>query len=100
MADIQFEEEQQQQRPLMQPKRKPFFVRLVLATGVVSTEKAAEYVLLGIAVFGLCLAAIVLWEVSLSSSAPIAKPLPNQQPQQYPARYYQPGGATVPIHGT
>ncbi|HVB19997.1 MAG TPA: hypothetical protein VNF51_01765 [Candidatus Paceibacterota bacterium] len=51
MADIQFNEEQQYQRSA-QIGRKPLFVRLVLATGIVSTDKQAEYVLLGIAFLG------------------------------------------------
>lgn len=94
MTDIQFDEEQEYQRPV-QIEQKPYFVRLVLATKIVSTDKQAEYVLLCFAICGL-LAAIGLWIVFLSSHAVIAPSLPNQQPQQYPARYYQPGGAAVP----
>jgi hypothetical protein len=48
MADIQFDEDQYQ-RPT-QIEQKPFFVRLVLATKIVSTDKQAEYVLLGIVI--------------------------------------------------
>ncbi|GEM_PF-1528425 len=48
MADVQFEEEQQYQQNY-QTEQKPFFIRLVFATGIVSTEKAAQYVLLGVA---------------------------------------------------
>lgn len=58
MSDIQFEEEQQFQRPA-QSEQKPLFIRLVLATGVVSTDREAEYVLLGIAVFLVILAFII-----------------------------------------
>ncbi len=52
MANIQFEEEQgyQPMRPFQRSDKKSFFIRLVLATGIVSTDKAAEYVLLGTAV--------------------------------------------------
>jgi hypothetical protein len=47
MADgIQFDEEQQyQQSP--QADKKPFFIRLVLKTGIVSDDRQAEYILLG-----------------------------------------------------
>ncbi|HQT83178.1 MAG: hypothetical protein B7W98_01060 [Parcubacteria group bacterium 20-58-5] len=55
MAEIQFEGEQQYQRPAPAEK-KSLFVRLVLATGIVSTDKQAQYVLLGIAIFFIALA--------------------------------------------
>lgn len=58
MADIQFEEEQQFQR-YGQAEQKPFMIRLVLSTGIVSTDKQAEYVLLGIAVVAIILAFVV-----------------------------------------
>ena len=49
MADIQFDEEQQyQQNDLVE--QKPFLVRLVLATKIVSTDRQAEYALLGIVI--------------------------------------------------
>ena len=51
MADIQFEEEQYQ-RPA-ESEKKSLFIRLVLATGIVSTDQQAEYVLLGIAIVGI-----------------------------------------------
>ena len=57
MADVQFEEEQQYQ-PAYETERKPFMVRLVLSTGIVSTDKQAEYVLLGIAALAIILAFI------------------------------------------
>jgi len=47
-GDIQFEEESQQP-PMYQEEQKSFFVKLVLSTGIVSTDRGAEYVLLGIA---------------------------------------------------
>lgn len=53
MADgVQFEEEQQYQQPV-QTEQKPFFIRIVLSTGIVSTDQAAQYVLLGIAAIGI-----------------------------------------------
>lgn len=48
MADVQFEEEQQYQQT-GQVEQKSFLVRLVLSTGVVSSDRQAEYVLLGVA---------------------------------------------------
>lgn len=59
MADIQFEEEPQYRAVSQQPEQKPFFIRLVLATKLVSTDKQAEYALLGAAVFLLILAFII-----------------------------------------
>lgn len=48
--DIQFNEEEQQSVAYQQePKEKSLFVRLVLSTGIVSTDKGAKGVLLGIA---------------------------------------------------
>ncbi|MGD0328368.1 MAG: hypothetical protein ABSB00_01490 [Minisyncoccia bacterium] len=58
MADIQFDEEQQYQRPV-QTEQKPFFIRLVLATKIVSTDARANYVLLGIALCAIILAFLV-----------------------------------------
>lgn len=58
MADIQFDEEQQY-RQGYQTTQKPLFVRLVLATGIVSTDRQAEYVLLGVAAFMIILAFII-----------------------------------------
>ncbi len=48
MADIQFSEEQEFSRPVIESKQSTF-VRLILSTGIVSTVEAANYVLLGIA---------------------------------------------------
>ena len=52
MAEIQFSEEPDYQRPV-QPEEKSFFIRLVLATKIVSTDRQAEQVLLVIAVIAL-----------------------------------------------
>ncbi|HVB19999.1 MAG TPA: hypothetical protein VNF51_01775 [Candidatus Paceibacterota bacterium] len=57
MAGIQFDEEEDQYQRSAQIGRKPLFVRLVLATGIVSTDKQTEYVLLGIAIA----AAVISW---------------------------------------
>lgn len=55
MANIQFDEEQQYQRSA-QASQKSLLTRLVLATGVVSTDKGVQYVLLGVAVLAVVLA--------------------------------------------
>ncbi len=55
MSEVQFEEEQQLQRAYVAPQ-KSLFVRLVLATRIVSTDQAATYVLTGIAAAAILLA--------------------------------------------
>ena len=55
MADIQFEEEPQYQRAVLIAK-KSFLIRFVLSTGIVSSEQAANYVLLTVAVCAIVLA--------------------------------------------
>ncbi|TSA43894.1 hypothetical protein D4R49_01620 [bacterium] len=66
MANVQFEEEQQYQRGY-QAKQKPFMIRLVLSTGIVSTDDAAKYVLLGVAVVGILITLFVLFSGSSSA---------------------------------
>ncbi len=68
MADIQFDEEQQYQHPA-QAERKPLLARLVLATGIVSTDKQAQYVLLGIAIFFIILTFAIPMFARVSSPA-------------------------------
>ena len=58
MADVQFEEEQQYQQNY-QAEQKPFMIRLVLATHIVSTDDAAKYVLLGVAALAIIIAFFV-----------------------------------------
>jgi hypothetical protein len=58
MADIQFDEEQQFQQGY-QVEQTPFFIRLVLATGIVSTDKQAQYLLLGLAVVAILISIYV-----------------------------------------
>lgn len=77
MADIQFDEEQQYQRP-REVNQKPFFIRLVLATGIVADDRQAEYVLLGVAVLAVILAFVI--PSLLSSSSP---QIPQAQIDQY-----------------
>jgi hypothetical protein len=76
MAEIQFEEEEYG-RPA-QIEQKPFFVRLVLQTKIVSTDKQAEYVLLGFVIFCI-IAAIAVHSLFGSTS----KPIPWQPPSDY-----------------
>jgi len=57
MADIQFEEEQFERQ--VPPVKKSFFTQFVLSTGIVSTEKDAQYVLAGFAVLMLALAFLI-----------------------------------------
>ena len=65
MADIQFEEEQEFSRPIAAPSQ-PTSVRLALATGLVKTEKQAEYMLIGTSLVILVVAFFV-WYVSSPS---------------------------------
>ena len=59
MTDIQFNEEQEFRRPTQEPKKKSLFVQFVLATGVVTTDRQAEYVLLGMSAIFLILAFLI-----------------------------------------
>ena len=68
--EIHFDEEQESRRP-DQVDEKPYFVRLVLSTGVVSTDQQANYVLLGIVV-----AAILLASFFFHSANRVSKPPP------------------------
>ncbi|HQT82909.1 MAG TPA: hypothetical protein PLW99_02030 [Candidatus Paceibacterota bacterium] len=75
MSDIQFNEDDQYKR-YAQPGRKPLLVRLVLRTGMVSTDENANYVLLGIVVAGFIIAGM------LSFSGNGAKSLSNADIQR------------------
>ncbi|HUX81100.1 MAG TPA: hypothetical protein VMV38_02150 [Candidatus Paceibacterota bacterium] len=57
MTDIQFDEDQKPFQSIVPPHQSAF-VRLVLKTGIVSTTRNAEYVLLGFV--GICVVVIVL----------------------------------------
>ncbi len=59
MADIQFEEEQMYTRPNTALKQQSALARLVLKTGIVRSERAAQYVLLGVAALALIAAALI-----------------------------------------
>jgi hypothetical protein len=69
MADIQFEEESQYRRPA-QFEQKPLFIRLVLATGIISTDKQAKYLLLGIAGVGILFTLFMVFHFGGSASKP------------------------------
>jgi hypothetical protein len=73
MEDIQFEEEQQYQ-PVQKVEQKSLFIRIVLATGIVSDDKQAEYVLLGFFVSCILLAVIIGFFLNTSNSP---MPLPT-----------------------
>jgi len=73
MADVSFNEE-----PIATGyapvAKKPYLVRLVLSTKIVSTDKQAEYVLIGIAV--LCvLLTIFFWPKGRPAANPAEVPL-------------------------
>jgi len=72
MAEIRFNEEQEYQpvRPDQQFGKKSFFIRLVLTTGIVSTDKAAEYILLGTAVLVIILSIFIFTFMSGGSASP------------------------------
>lgn len=59
MTTIQFDEDQEFSRS-PEVTQTPLFVRLVLKTGIVSTQKQAEYVLLGLAISGFIIIGIIL----------------------------------------
>ena len=69
MANIQFEEESRQ-HSYRQPEQKPFFVRFVLSLGIVSTDKAAEYFLVGTAM-ALFLLAATLYQFAGREKLPL-----------------------------
>ncbi|MFA6408316.1 MAG: hypothetical protein WCW36_02495 [Candidatus Paceibacterota bacterium] len=70
MTDIQFDEDHEFMHTIAGEK-KPFFLRLVLATGIVSNDRQAEYVLLGVSVFLIIIAfAIPSFVGSPQSSVP------------------------------
>ena len=82
MAQISFEEEQYGQQ-FKQSEDKPLLVRLVLKTGIVSTDQDAKYVLLGISVTAILLAFIIPSFFGSYSkdipAAPVVWPPPQQQ---------------------
>ena len=72
MSDIQFEEEQMYARPDMTASsQQSALARLVLKTGIVRTERAAEHVLLIIAVLALIAAALIAMN---AFDRPVARP--------------------------
>lgn len=74
MADIQFNEEQEFSRRTAAAQT-PRFVRLVLKTGIVSTEKGANYVLLiAVVVAGILALFVIPFSLGPTSSKPIINP--------------------------
>ncbi len=64
--------------------------------GIGKNTKQAEYILLGITVAAIVVAAVVFAHGSSSSMG--APRLLNEKAQLYPSSYYQPGGAAAPTH--
>ena len=60
MADLQFSEEQEFSRPV-ETQQQSLFIRLVYKTGLVHTERDAEYLLLGVAVIGILFTLFMLF---------------------------------------
>lgn len=75
MNKIQYEDESQYQPVYQQAEQKSFFVRLVLATGIVSNDRAAEYVLLGVATLVIIVAIFLSFDIG------------NQSPPQLPTPF-------------
>lgn len=71
MTDLQFNEEQEFTRLDTAPQP-PFLIRLALKTGVVQTEKGAQYLLLAIAAALLLISLFILF--SGGGSAPPPNP--------------------------
>lgn len=79
MSEISFEEDQQiTSRQAMPMNAQSYSARVLLSTGIVSTEKEANYLLLGIAVI-LLLAAGLFFSVGTSPGTGVA-PLTPQSP--------------------
>lgn len=77
MANVSFNEEP---TPVtsMSSAKKPLLVRTVLATGIVRTDKQAQYVLMGIAALAI-IAAIFMWpkgrpQPDINGTVPVAGP--------------------------
>ena len=88
MTDLQFGEDQEFSRPAMMPQQQSLFVRLVLRTGIVTTEKEAEYVLIGIIV--LCV--VIMFFMLTSGGSSNSSALPFEEGQNI----VLPAGGTTP----
>lgn len=83
--DIHILEEQQYQSRY-EIERKPTLIRLILATGIVSSDKAAQFVLCGIAAILIVLTFIV--SSSIGGSGGLKQTISNQQLEQIRASMY------------
>lgn len=84
MADIQFEEEQDLARPTFvqsTPASKSTFVRLLLRTGIVTSERTAQYVLIFLSVIAL-LATIAIF---VDRDSPRGSSMMSNEPPQFKA---------------
>ncbi len=70
MTDIQFEGESEFERPSATAAPSPLFVRLLLRTGLVQTERGANYVLIGIIVACILIVLYTMYFQNGSSQAP------------------------------
>jgi hypothetical protein len=83
MADISFDEDQQAGRPRqIISHKKSFFIRLALGTGLVKTDKGAQYLLIGTAVVMLLIAG---WLVVTSVLPKPPPPLDSGPPPTSPS---------------
>jgi hypothetical protein len=70
MTDIQFNEEQEFNRPAEVPQQS-VFIRLALKTGLVKTEQGANYLLLGVAIVGILFTLFMMFSSGGSSKPPV-----------------------------
>lgn len=80
MANIQFDEQgyekEEYKQPALQPEEKPFFIRLVLSTHLVSKDEQAGYVLLGFAMLMFTIALFFFAKSVVPSSTPPSDQIP------------------------
>ncbi len=82
MPDLQFNEDRQYQEPARSRAGESLFTRLVLATSIVSTDRQAEYVLLGFAIVAIIVSLFLLSRGGLPPKDP--SPAVLEQVKQMP----------------
>lgn len=70
MTELQFQEDQEFSRPVIAPQQS-LFIRLAYKTGLVQTERGAEYLLLSIAAIGILFTVFMLFSNGGSSKPPV-----------------------------
>lgn len=78
MADIQYDEDPQFEPEYQKVKQKSLFVRLVINTGIVSTNQRAEHVLVGIA----ALATVLAFAIPVIVGSNVGNSSPRVSPEQ------------------